>query len=77
MTLRIFGVVSALIKTVILFLHVDTADGKSFRRSKSSYDKKKDITEEDDREDEELDWSHTVSTCANFQIDCVFLAQIQ
>lgn len=36
------------------------SDNKNFRRSsKSSYDKKKE-TDEDDREDEELDWSHTV-----------------
>lgn len=53
------GVVSYIALVFVCF--VDNIDGKSLRRSKSSYEKKKEITEEDDREDEELDWSHTVS----------------
>ena len=40
-------------------MFLDAIEGKNFRRSGKSYDKKKD-TLEDDREDEELDWSHTV-----------------
>ena len=44
---------------IYLFCHIENNDGKSFRRSSKSYDKKKE-TDEDDREDEELDWSHPV-----------------
>ena len=51
------------------FSILDMNDNKNFRRSsKSSYDKKKE-TDEDDREDEELDWSHTVCF---FTFCCLF-----
>lgn len=61
---RPFGYGSQLLKYLLhclqFFLISDMSDNKNFRRSsKSSYDKKKE-TDEDDREDEELDWSHTV-----------------
>ena len=39
------------------YVHID--DPKSVRRSKVN-EKKHDVTDDDDREDEELDWSHQV-----------------
>jgi len=47
--------------TCTFYCLLENNDGKSFRRSSKSYDKKKE-TDEDDREDEELDWSHPVCT---------------